>query len=200
MAFHDVRLDEGLERGARGGPLFKTTVIGFGSGSEQRNQEWQFARGQWDAGYGIQNKADYTLLIEFFAARRGMLHSFRFKDWSDFEAARQTIGTGDGVEVNYQLIKSYTDTASTYVKNITRQIDSTLSLWVNGVLQTITTHYTIGPLGVITFVTAPPDTELVEAQFEFDLPVRFDIDKLDLEVEWYNAAALPDITIVELRE
>lgn len=198
--FHDVRLDVGLERGARGGQLFKTTVIGYGTGFEQRNQEWEFARGQWDAGYGVHDKDGYTLLIAFFAARRGRLHSFRFKDWSDFEAENQLFGIGDGAEVDFQLVKNYTDAGDTYVKRITRQIDSTLQIFIDDVLQTITVDYTIGALGVITFVVAPLLNEVITATFEFDLPVRFDIDKLDLEVEWYNAAALPDITIIEIRE
>lgn len=201
MAFHDVRLNVDLERGARGGPGFLTTVIGYGTGFEQRNQGWSFARGTWDASYGVQDKDDYTLLIDFFVARNGRLHSFRFKDWSDFEAITpQAFGLGDGVEVDFQLVKNYTDVGGGYVRRITRQIDSTLQVFLDGVLQTLTTDYTIGALGVITMVVAPAVAEVLTWTGEFDLPVRFDIDKLDLEVDWYNAAALPDIIIIELRE
>ncbi len=200
MAFHNVRLPVDIERGARGGPMFNTTIIGFGSGFEQRNQEWVLARGQWDAAYGIQNKDDYTRLIDFFTARRGRFHAFRFKDWSDFEAEDIVLGLGDGANFDFQLIKTYGDAASTYTRKITRQIDTTLTLEVDGVPQVITTDYTIGALGLITFVVAPPLDDVVTATFEFDNPVRFDIDKLDLEVEWYNAAALPEIIIMELRE
>ena len=200
MAFHNVRLNEDIEKGSKGGPRFKTTVIGFGSGFEQRNQEWQFARGEWDASYGIQNKNDYSLILDFFMARRGRTHTFRFKDWTDFEATVVQLGIGDGANADFQLIKTYADAASTYTRVITRPIETSINIFIDGVLQTVTTDYTVDALGLITFVSAPLAAEVVTATFEFDVPVRFDIDKLDIEAEWYNAAGLPEITIVEIRE
>lgn len=200
MAFHDIRMPVDIERGAQGGPQFKTSILGFGTGTEQRNQEWANARGVWDVAYGVQNKADYSSLIDFFTARRGMLHGFRFKDWSDFEATLVLLGTGDGIELDYQIVKTYGDAQSTYTRNITRPIASTILVYVNAVLQTITTDYTITAKGFITFVVAPPSMEDVTCTFEFDVPCRFDMDHLELEVEWYNAAELPDITIIEIRE
>lgn len=200
MAFHDVRLDVDVERGARGGPQFKTTVIGVGSGSEQRNQEWVFARGTWDISYGLQNKVSYSALLDFFMARRGRFHAFRFKDWTDFEAAASQLGIGDNVNVDFQLVKLYTDAASTYTRKITRPITSTIQIFVDAALQTLTTHYTIGALGVITFVTAPAPAEVVTATFEFDVPVRFDLDELNIEALWYDAAEFPEINILEIRE
>lgn len=201
MAFHDVQLNVDVERGAKGGPRFNTTVIGFGSGFEQRNQEWEFARGEWDLSYGVQTKDDYSTLIEFFVARRGRAHGFRFKDWSDFEALTpQQLGVGDDAETDFQLVKLYTDVASTYTRNITRPVTITVQVFIDDVLQTLTTDYTIEPLGIIRFLTAPAGAEVVTATFEFDLPVRFDIDKMDVQLEWYNAGELPDITVLEIRE
>jgi len=201
MAFHDVQLPVDVERGAVGGPRFNTTVVGFGSGFEQRNQEWQLARGEWDLSYGAQNKEDYSSLIEFFVARRGRQHGFRFKDWSDFEATVVQQGIGNGVNKDFQLIKLYTDVASTYTRIISRPILSTLTVFVDAVPQTGGgTDYTLGALGLVTFVVAPAVAEVVTATFEFDLPARFDTDKLDVQLEWYNAGELPDITILELRE
>lgn len=201
MAFHDVQLSVDVERGAKGGPRFQTTVIGFGSGFEQRNQEWQFARGEWDLSYGIQTKDDYTDLIAFFAARRGRAHAFRFKDWSDFEATTVVIGTGDAAETDFQIVKLYTDIASTYTRNITRPIENTLTVFLDGAPQIGGgTDYTLNALGIVSFNSPPGGSVVVTATYEFDLPVRFDIDKLDVKLEWYNAGELPDITILEIRE
>ena len=41
MAFHNVQLPEEVERGAQGGPQFKTTVFTLSSGYEKRNVEWE---------------------------------------------------------------------------------------------------------------------------------------------------------------
>ncbi len=55
-------------------------------------------------------------MIAFFEERRGRLHGFRFKDWSDYKscapsetlsALDQAIGTGDGAMAAFQLTKTY---------------------------------------------------------------------------------------------
>jgi len=57
--------------------------------------------------------------------------------------------------------------------------ESTLLVYVNGVLQTLTTHYTVSlnnTTPTITFVTAPTNTYPVTATYEYYMPVRFDGD------------------------
>lgn len=201
--FHDVRLREDVERGARGGPRFKTTVVEMGSGFEQRNQDWQFARAEYDISYGIMDHDTYSEVVEFFNARRGRAFGFRFKDWSDYEAEDVLIGTGDGSTVEFQLIKAYSDAASTYNRTITRPVNGTLTITVDGVTQTegAGDDYTVDySTGVVTFNSAPAVGLEVRATFEFDVPVRFDVDHLDLDVVWYDAASIPELVLREIRE
>ena len=205
MAFHDIRLPVSIERGAQGGPTFRTGIVETLSGYEQRNGEWAQARMEWDASYGIQTKTDYQELLEFFYARRGALHGFRFKDWTDFEATGEAIGTGDGIETDFQLIKTYSDAGGSYARTILLPVTSpttTVAVYVNAVLQTVITDYTIETGGIIRFTggSIPPASDPVTADFEFDIPVRFNEDKLELAVEWYDAAAIPAITLRELRQ
>ena len=108
MAFHDVRLPVDVERGALGGPGFKTTVTPLGSGKEQRNIDWARTRAEFDIGYGLMDQDSVLLeatidtLQAFFYAREGKAHTFRFKDWSDFKigdylnptTSNQSIATG----------------------------------------------------------------------------------------------------------
>lgn len=204
MAFHDIRLPTNIERGARGGPQFRTSIVETSSGYEQRNGEWAKARMTWDASYGVQTKADYDDLIEFYYARRGKLYGFRFKDWTDFEATGENIGTGDGMETDFQLTKTYSDAAGTYVRTILLPVTSpnTVTVYVAGSPQTIITHYTIETGGIIRFTggNEPAMGDAVTADFEFDVPVRFDTDFLELDVQYYNAASLPNIGLRELRQ
>lgn len=157
MSFHNVRLPVDVERGAQGGPGFKTTVIELSSGFEKRNIDWERSRGKWDVGYGFDDKEDLVApLTAFFYARRGKAYGFRFKDWSDFEIARQTIGTGDAVTVAYQVFKRYSSGGYDFDRKITRLVTGSVSVWVANVLQTEITHYTVDvDTGIITFVTAP---------------------------------------------
>ena len=54
--------------------------------------------------------------------------------------------------------------------------------------------------GVVTFVVAPAVDALVQAGFLFDVPVRFDIDRLDIELSSFDAAEAPSIPLVEVLE
>ena len=84
--FVDSRLPEDLERGARGGPAFQTTVINLSAGGEQRNQDWSQHRCSYYVAYGVRDKDYWQDILDFFYERRGRAIGFRFKDWGEFEA------------------------------------------------------------------------------------------------------------------
>jgi uncharacterized protein (TIGR02217 family) len=59
--------------------------------------------------------------------------------------------------------------------------------------------------GQLTFGTAPAEGAIVTAECEFDVPVRFDTDELDIQAEAYlggdgSSGVIPDIPLVEIRE
>jgi uncharacterized protein (TIGR02217 family) len=54
--FHDVRFPDAVARGATGGPEYSTDVVSVASGYEQRNQNWDLARGRWDISTGIRTR------------------------------------------------------------------------------------------------------------------------------------------------
>lgn len=206
QGFHDVRLREDVERGSQGGPGFLTIIQELSSGHEQRNIAWAKARGRWNVSYGIQymdeDSAPFTMreIYNFFLLRQGRAFGFRFKDWFDFEMARQSIGTGDGSDPTWQIFKRYTDSAATYDRNITRPVTTTVNVWVNNVLRTEGVHYTVNyETGIITFSSIPSVGENIEVECEFDVPVRFDTDKFTMTWETFQAGAVQPLEIVELR-
>jgi len=201
MGFHNARLPDDVERGAQGGPGFKTTVVTLKSGSEKRNQDWSQSRGSWDLSYGMQSKTDFMAVLRFFYARKGRAFGFRFKDWSDFEADRQTFATTDGSDTTYQLINTYTDgNGYSYVRTVTKPVSGTISIWRNGSLLTETTHYSINyNTGVVTLVSAGAGGHALEWEGEFDVPVRFDRDSFDITLQHFDAGAIPSFQVLELR-
>jgi uncharacterized protein (TIGR02217 family) len=100
-SFHEVRFPENIAYGATGGPEFATTVA-TGSGHERRNINWSEARGRWDVASGLKKQALIDELVAFFRARRGEAYDFRFKDWTDYKAAGQLLGTGDDAQTQFQ--------------------------------------------------------------------------------------------------
>ena len=197
MAFHDIRLPEDVEQGATGGPSFQTTIIPTSSGAEQRNIDWQEVRHDWDISYGIQTAVDFIVCRQFFFARRGQANSFRFKDWSDFSLVDEVVGTGDGTNATFQLIKTYEATGpDPYVRRVTRPVAGTVVWKVDGVVKSATDE----GLGVWLLTVVPTAGQVVTASCDFDIPVRFNTDKFALTLETEDGGTIGSLPVIEVRE
>jgi uncharacterized protein (TIGR02217 family) len=211
MAFHEVRFPTGVSLGASGGPERRTEIVTLGSGFEERNQRWADSRRRYDAGYGLKSLDNIHAVLAFFEERRGRLHGFRWKDWADYKscapngvvsATDQIIGTGDGVEDDFQLVKVYGGVYSAYTRDVTKPVAGTVRVAVAGVAQTEGTAYTVDyATGIVTFGIGhiPGAAEAVTAGFEFDVPVRFDSDSLTIRAENWRDGDISSIPIVEIR-
>lgn len=198
MAFHEVRFPDDIAYGATGGPEFATSVVATASGYEQRNINWSAARGRWDVASGLKKQTQLDTLIAFFRARKGRAHGFRFKDWTDYKATAQALGTGNGTITTFQLIRTYSSGGSTDVRTITKPVAGTVKVYLAGVLQA--SGWSVNTTtGVITFSTAPANGVTVSADYEFDVPVRFDTDRMAVTIEQINLHQWSGIGIVEIR-
>ncbi len=208
MAFDDIRFPAGISRGATGGPERRTEIVVLGSGAEERNSRWADSRRRYNAGYGVKSLNDIHDVVRFFEERRGRLHGFRWKDHMDFKsgppqqavtALDQAIGTGDGVNLSFQLVKHYGTGLRDYVRTITRPVAGTVTVAVAGI---VSGNFTADPLtGLVTFSAgfAPAVGTAVTAGFEFDVPARFDTDQLKINLAGFSAGDIPDIPVVEIR-
>jgi uncharacterized protein (TIGR02217 family) len=198
MTFHDVRFPADISYGSSGGPEYSTDVVVLASGHEQRNINWSNPRARFNVAHGVKTASQLAELIAFFRARQGRAHTFRFKDWSDFQAVNQTLGTGTGSQTTFQMIKSYTSGATTVTRTITNPVNGSAAVYLNGVLQSsgFTINYTTG---IITFTSAPGSGVVVKADCDFDLPTRFDTDRLSTRLDDYGVFSLTDIPVIEVR-
>ncbi len=198
MAFHEVQFPNDIAYGATGGPEFATSVVATASGYEQRNINWSSARGRWDVASGLKKQTQLDTLIAFFRARKGRAHGFRFKDWTDYKATAQPIGTGDGTNKSFQLSRTYSSGGSTDVRTITKPVSGTVKVYLAGVLQ-VSGWSVNTTTGIITFTAAPGNGVAVAADYEFDVPVRFDTDRMAVTIEQINLHHWSGIPIVEIR-
>jgi uncharacterized protein (TIGR02217 family) len=53
--------------------------------------------------------------------------------------------------------------------------------------------------GTVTFDTAPEADAAITAGFQFDVPVRFDTDTLDINLSSFAAGEIPSIPLTEIR-
>ena len=197
MAFHEVRFPADISYGSSGGPEYSTDIIITSSGYEQRNINWEQARARYNVAHGVKTEGQLAELLAFFRARRGRAYGFRFKDWADYRASAQNIGSGNGAQKSFQLIKNYVSSV-TVTRKISKPVTASVKIYKNGALQL--TGYSIDhTTGIVNFASAPANLVAITADFEFDVPVRFDTDKLSARMESYGVSSWNDIPLVEVR-
>ena len=209
MGFHEVRFPANLSFGSVGGPERHTEIVTLANGFEERNTPWAHSRRRYDAGVGLRSLDDVEVLIAFFEARRGQLFGFRWKDWADFKSCRasgtvtpfdQAIGIGDGVTRDFQLTKTYTSGGASYCRPIAKPVAGTIVIAVARDPKIESIEFSVDTeRGGVTF-TNPPDVGVeVSAGYEFDVPVRFDIDRIQTSVASFQAGDVPNVPVLEVR-
>jgi uncharacterized protein (TIGR02217 family) len=209
MGFHDVRFPANLSFGSVGGPERRTDVVTLANGFEERNTPWAHSRRRYDAGLGMRSLDDIELLIAFFEARQGQLYGFRWKDWSDYKTCRaseavgfqdQIVAYGDGETTQFQLNKSYQSGDAVYVRPVKKPVLGTVKAGVQGQELFEAIDWEVNTVtGMITFATPPAESAAVSAGYEFDVPVRFDTNRIATSVASFQAGEVPNVPIVEVR-
>lgn len=208
--FHEIRFPVDIAIGSRGGPTRLTDVVTLASGRERRNARWSRSRRRYDAGYGVKTLDALHEAVAFFEERRGRLYGFRWKDRLDWKSAApshpvtpldQALGTGDGVRDQFQLAKTYGQAHAPYRREITKPVAGTVRVAVAGAEQVEGLAFECDPVtGLLTFLPGwvPAARAAITAGFQFDVPVRFDTDALDIDLSAFAAGAIPSIPVIEI--
>jgi uncharacterized protein (TIGR02217 family) len=208
--FHEVRFPLDVSLAGRGGPERRTDIVALGSNRETRNARWARSRRRYEAGYGVKSLAQLALVVDFFEERRGRLYGFRWRDRADYSSGApgatptpfdQTIGGGDGAQRMFQLTKTYGGAFAPYVRSIAKPVDVAVRVAVDGVEKALGVDFTLdATTGVVSFAIAatPASGARVTAGFLFDVPVRFDADYLEIDLQAFEAGVIPKIPIVEI--
>lgn len=211
-SFHDVRFPVDVAFGATGGPERRNEIIALTSGREKRNLRTSQSRRYFDAGTGVRSLDDLYEIVSFFEARRGSLHGFRFRDPFDMKSCRpcdpvasydQHIGVGDGVKTQFQLIKNYGTGADAYARYIRKPVTGSVRVSVSGREQSSTADFSIDhSTGILAFRpgSVPAAGEEIRAGYEFDVPARFDAERMSISLSAFKAGQIPSIPIVEIIE
>jgi len=209
MSFHEIRFPVNLSFGSLGGPERRTDVVTLANGFEERNTPWAHSRRRYDAELGLRSLDDVAALIAFFEARRGQLYGFRWKDWSDYRSCKpshlvspfdQEIARGDGVTTVFALSKTYRSGVQTYQRPIVKPVAGTVRVALAGDPKVDTLECGVDvTTGLVTFFSPPDIGVQITAGFEFDVPVRFDTDRLQTSVGSFQAGEVPNVPVIEVR-
>lgn len=209
-SFHDVRFPLGISFGATGGPERRNEIVQLTSGREKRNARTSGSRRYYDAGTGVRSFEDLYAVMAFFEARRGSLHAFRFRDPFDMKSCAphetptpfdQPIKTADGQEKRFVLAKTYGEGEDAHRRRIARPVADSVLVAVAGVPKAISQDYWVdAETGELVFADTaiPPNGAAVTAGYEFDVPVRFDIERISASVTAFKAGQIPSIPLVEV--
>ncbi len=209
MQFHEVRFPASLSFGSLGGPERLTDVVTLANGFEERNTPWKHSRRRFDAGVAMRSLDDIETLIAFFEARQGQMFGFRWKDWTDYKSGRaraepqftdQIIGEGDDVTAEVQLIKTYRSGDVSYTRPITKPVPGSVRVALDGeqVLEGVRFEVDTAT-GVLQFDHPVNAGVRITAGYEFDVPVRFDIDRIHTSLASFQAGEVPNVPVVEVR-
>ncbi|MBJ2150906.1 DUF2460 domain-containing protein [Paracoccus sp. IB05] len=207
--FHEVRFPANLSFGSVGGPERRTEIVTLANGFEERNTPWAHSRRHYDAGVGLRSLDDLEALIAFFEARRGQLHGFRWKDWSDYRSCLpsgkvgpldQLLGHGDGATTAFPLLKAYRSGEEGYSRPVRKPVAGSVLVALADDPKVEGIEFTVDSAkGEILFEVPPPLGTRVTAGFEFDVPVRFDADRIQVSVASFQAGDVLNVPVVEIR-
>jgi len=209
--FHDVLFPLDVALGASGGPERVTQIVTTATGREERNTRLADSRRRWDAGYGVKTLAALADVVAFFEERRGRLYGFRWRDRIDHASCApgavpgpldQVLAIADGATASFALVKTYGALHAPYARPITKPVAGSVRVAVNGVEEAEGTAFEIeAASGAVRFLPGhePPAGAVVTAGFQFDVPVRFDTDFLELNLSAFAAGEIPRIPVIEIR-
>lgn len=207
-SFHDVLFPTAVSFGATGGPERRNEVVLMSSGRERRNLRTVHSRRTYDAGTGVKSIEDVYDILAFFEARRGSFHAFRFRDPFDNKSCRpeqtpaptdQVIGTGDGSRKRFALVKVYGAGDDAYQRPIRKPVPASLRVAVAGVEKATPADFSFDEaVGEIVFVAAPAAAASVTAGYQFDVPVRFDAERMSVSLTSFRAGQIPTIPLIEV--
>jgi len=189
--FIDASLLDRVAYGFTSSSTWATTRYKLISGRSKRNAQRSMPLYIFKAPYNNINTTYAGQVVAAYNACLGSVHSFRFKDWSDFELDDVIIGTAvGGVDETMQLVKPYTFGSGTLNRIITKPLAGiTLTeddVSMSSAVDTLT--------GIVTFTSTAG--KVIRATGTFDVPVYFDEDELDMDYEtWEHLSA--DIILIE---
>ncbi|WP_404711736.1 DUF2460 domain-containing protein [Sphingomonas sp. MMS24-J13] len=162
-------------------PQWNTAVSQASSGRERRRMAWSYPLWNFKVAYEVlrdgPNYRELERLQAFFNAHAGKYAEFFFCDPSDNHVADQRFGTGDGVTTGFQLNRTIGAGNLTFAEPV-RGLFNTPIMKVDGA---VTSGFTIGPLGRITFASPPNPGTALTWSGNFLFLCRFDQDDLDTQ-------------------
>ena len=203
--FDEVVFPEDVSWGSSGGPTFKTQVYESFRGYEKRNVDWKSPIMEFNVAYGIKTDIQMMEVINFFNARQGKLRGFRYKNWANYQILNDNIAIGDGSSTRLPMVRTYGVAATQTYKRLHKIVPGSVTnvtIGLNALVEGVdfVIDYNSGEI-VFGEGQAPGlGIPVKAATLEFDEPVRFDVDSLQIVIDGYNNNSLSHLPLIGIRD
>lgn len=169
---------DGIEMNTIKRPEFRTQVFEALSGNESRYKMRKYPKYTFKISFEFliedKDEAQLKALMGFMLQRAGMYDSFLYEDPDDHSVTRQSLGVGNGVATDFQIVRNY----GGYLEplHIVKSVDA---LEVDGVLMVNPADWTRTVAGLITFTNPPANGAAITWTGFYYYRVRFLADGYD---------------------
>lgn len=155
--------------------LWSTLKQPASSGRETRIGLWSYPRWRYELTFEFLRAdsahLEWQALLGFYNSIGGGAGTFQFNDPADGTASGQVFGTGDGTTTTFQLAR----TLGSYTEPVFAPVGTPTIT----VAATVTTAFTVGPTGTITFTSPPAAGASLVWSGAYNWLCRFDDDTLE---------------------
>lgn len=193
MSFNETPISDKVAYAFQGGPEYNTLrKPKEKNGRVRKKVLWAVGQHRYRATFKRFNPTLYAELLAAFHASAGGAYGFLFKDWLDYQAVNQPLGTTPAGSTPVQLFKTYTFGSRSRTRPIKKPKAGTVvveeftgGVWVAkaGTVNTAT--------GIFTPTAAWTVGAAIRWSGEFYVPVCFASDYMPGEYESWNAITTP---------
>jgi len=204
MSFLEQRFPDYISPGAQSLLDRPVDVITLRSGFERRNSVRAQSLRKYDVSIGIHGMDQLYGIIDFWEAVEGALYGFRFKDWTDFKSCKP-LGTEASSDQPmrqvtasvFQLQKTYGTGGRTTARLISKPVVDTVMAYSGSELTQGADFLVDYTTGLVYFGFEPIAPT---AGFQFDVPCRFQVEPISINLELFSAGQLEAIVVHELKQ
>lgn len=133
--------------------------------------------------------AQVESIAGFIGQQRGEFEEFLWLDPVDYQETAVRIGTGNGSNTDFQLVRNLADK---FIFPITDYAAGSLTVYVNGVAVTVTSVTE----GLVKLAAAPALNAIVTATFQYYWRVAFDQGKFSWVDPFFNLYKFEQINMI----
>lgn len=158
-------------------PMWRTLVQEAVSGKDAAAGLMMYPLWEWTLSHELLRadsvNLEFQTLVGFVNQCHGMLVPFYYTDRHDYIVTNQSFGTGDGSTVAFQLVRTF----GGFTEPV-KSVNAITNIKING---SVTTAYTLGSTGIVTFTTAPANAAALTWTGTYYWLCRFLQDDPDFE-------------------